>query len=310
MMRLQAGIAAVAVFFTSAVVPAACRTSQRAMPPAAVPQPNAGTADFSVAEADPANLKLTPDGDAAVAEWDRLSAKGADAVDSPVASPDASRPVANHLLQRKYPNVLTLHGPTDKRQIALTFDDGPDRRFTPKILDILHRYRVPATFFVLGSRAKALPDAMRRIAAEGHAVGNHSYWHPKLFREPIGRLHWEATQTDEVIRQTVGYRPKMFRAPYGALTEDMVRELARMDYRVVGWSADSQDWRQIPADQVVRNVMRDVRPGAIILFHSGGHWTEDLSGGVQALERLIPTLRSQGYEFVTVPRMLGIPVAR
>src|SRR5699024_3627959 len=100
-------------------------------------------------------------------------------------------PVSNSKLQKEYPNIIVLHGSPSKNQVALTFDDGPDTRFTPQVLDVLAKYDVKATFFLIGSRAKAHSEITRRIHEEGHAIGNHTYWHPNLPKEELERLHWE-----------------------------------------------------------------------------------------------------------------------
>jgi len=220
------------------------------------------------------------------------------------------KPMDNYLLQRKYPNVFVLHAPEDENRIALTFDDGPDSRFTPRVLDVLKKHNVKATFFVMGSRVKGVPRVARRIADEGHVMGNHTYWHPKLWRQSAGRIRWEALETDHAILEVAGYAPKLFRPPYGALTEELLTQLSAMNYTVVGWNVDSLDWKQLPADQVEANVVSNVRPGSIILMHSGGNWDQDLSGMVEALDRIIPRLKEQGMTFVTIPELLGVPKSK
>lgn len=216
------------------------------------------------------------------------------------------RPVSNEKLQQLYPDTVVLSGPRNQNKVALTFDDGPDARYTSQVLDVLKKHDVPATFFLLGARAQALPELTQRIHEEGHAIGNHSYWHPKMFEEPIGRLHWEVTQTQQVLNQIIGYEPSIFRAPYGGLTEELVEMLAEMNFSVIAWSVDSEDWKQIPAEEIVDNVMSHMHPGAIILMHDGGDWTQNLSGTVESLDTIIPQIKAQGLEFVTVPELLNI----
>ncbi|TMV07402.1 polysaccharide deacetylase family protein [Paenibacillus thermoaerophilus] len=259
------------------------------------------TAAFSSETTD--NLKLTPDGEEALLEDSAIRAAG-------VAPAAKAKPASNQALQRKYPSVLVMKGSGDKRQLALTFDDGPDRRFTPQVLEVLKKHGVKATFFMIGSRVQAHSDVAKRVADEGHVIGNHTFWHPKLYSESLDRLRWEATETDRVIEEAVGYKPKLFRAPYGGLTDEILQELGRMKYNVIGWSVDSLDWKQIPAETCIANVMKDVSPGGIVLMHSGGHWTEDLSGMVEALDRLIPMLRQDGYQFVTIPEMIETTASR
>ncbi|CAM4337611.1 polysaccharide deacetylase family protein [Paenibacillus alkaliterrae] len=213
----------------------------------------------------------------------------------------------NRTLVNKYPKIMALHASGKTNQVALTFDDGPDRRFTPQVLDVLKKHGVKATFFLVGSRVTGHPDVTQRIHKEGHIIGNHTYWHPKIFAESIGRMKWEANETDKVIRDIVGYSPKLFRAPYGGLNESRVEGLGAMNFSVIGWSVDSMDWKQIDSAAVQKNVMSKIHPGAIILMHSGGHWTQDLSGMVEAVDELIPALKKKGLTFVTVSQLLGIP---
>ncbi|WP_166244387.1 polysaccharide deacetylase family protein [Paenibacillus turpanensis] len=219
----------------------------------------------------------------------------------------AAQPASNTLLQSRFPGVLMLHGDPNSKTVALTFDDGPDGIYTPKVLDVLKKHKVKATFFVMGSRVEGHPSVTKRIVREGHSLGNHTYWHPKLYQENIQRLRWEAAQTDKIIQSTVGYSPRLFRPPYGGLNEDVLRELEKMNFRVIGWSVDSRDWTQADAGTVQQTVLEQLHPGAIILMHSGGHWSQDLSDMVEAVDQLIPQLKNKGLRFVTIPQMLGIP---
>ncbi|SMO36560.1 polysaccharide deacetylase family protein [Melghirimyces algeriensis] len=213
-------------------------------------------------------------------------------------------PVSNDLLQRKYPDVFVLRAPRNRNEVALTFDDGPDQRFTPQVLDVLKKHRVKATFFLMGSRVKALPEVTRRIRDEGHVIGNHTYWHPNLPKESVERMDWEVRETEKSIQQATGDRPRFFRAPYGEMDEKRLRRLRDMGYYITGWSVDSLDWRQLPTEEIKHNVLSNTHPGSIILFHSGGHWTQDLSTMVEALDEIIPRLKADGIRFVTVPEMV------
>lgn len=216
------------------------------------------------------------------------------------------KPASNRMLANQYPNILALHAPFTSKQIALTFDDGPDTRFTPQVLDVLEKHEVKATFFLVGARVAALPDITRQINEYGHIIGSHSYWHPKLYQESSERLDWEIRETDQAIVEIIGYRPSLFRPPYGGLTASIVEQLGAQGKSIVGWSVDSEDWRQLPAQEVEDNILNTVHPGAIILMHSAGDWTQDLSGMVTALDSLIPKLKQQGYELVTIPELLNI----
>lgn len=158
----------------------------------------------------------------------------------------------------------------------------------------------------MGSRAEAYPDLVMRIHDEGHTIASHTYWHPNLPEESIGRLDWELKETEQSIEEIVGYKPALFRAPYGALNKEIVEHLAKLDYTVVGWSTDSVDWRQLPGDEIARTVLSNADPGALILMHDGGNWDMNLSGTIDSLEPIINQLQGDGMEFVTVDEMLGV----
>lgn len=214
--------------------------------------------------------------------------------------------VSNSLLQREYPNIVVLRGPLNQNKIALTFDDGPDIRFTPQVLDVLGEYQVKATFFLMGARAEEHQPIVRRIYAEGHAIGNHGYWHPNLTEESLERVHWEVTATEETIYQILGIRTRLFRPPYGALNRQIVELIGSLGYAIILWNVDSLDWKQLGADVIADTVLGNTMPGSIILMHDGGDWTMDLSGTVESLHTIIPTLQAQGMEFVTIPELLNI----
>jgi peptidoglycan/xylan/chitin deacetylase (PgdA/CDA1 family) len=218
------------------------------------------------------------------------------------------QPVSNIILQQRYPETVVLRGAITDNRVALTFDDGPDPRFTPQVLDILKEYNVPATFFVMGARAEAYPDLVQRAAEEGHIIGNHTYWHPNLVEQgDVETLEREVSQTEDALANIIGYRTRLFRAPYGFLFNELVEKLAEMNYSIVGWDVDSLDWRELEAEDTAYNVLSNARPGAIILMHDGGDWESDRTSTVESLHQIIPTLQAQGIEFVTVPDLLNIP---
>lgn len=213
---------------------------------------------------------------------------------------------ANHLLRKKYPQQLYLNAQTENNKVALTFDDGPDKRFTPKLLDVLKNHHVKATFFSMGAKAAGHPELVKRIVNEGHAIGNHTYWHPNLIKISQERIEKEVKDTEAIIEKLTGVRTRLFRPPYGSLTEEVVEKLASLDYSIIGWSVDSLDWRQLPPEEISINVLSDIHPGAIILYHDGGDWTMDLSGTIKSVDYVIRRLKEEGYEFVTVPELLNI----
>ena len=220
-------------------------------------------------------------------------------------------PVDMTILQQRYPDTFILGGPTDQNRIALTFDDGPDPRYSEKVLDVLKEYNVPATFFVMGSRAVAYPEIVQRMVNEGHIIGNHTYFHPNLVEEAdIPTLEREVNRTEDVLNDIIGYRTSLFRPPYGFLYNELVEKLAEMRYLVIGWTVDSLDWQEDPPEVIASRVLDNVQPGAIILMHDGADWDGDRTNTIEALRQIIPTLQEQGYEFVTVPELLNVPFSR
>ena len=233
-------------------------------------------------------------------------------VPDPKGGPDFServrQPVSNIVLQQRYPNTIVLRGDATSNKVALTFDDGPDPRFTPLLLDVLKENNVKATFFLMGARAEVEPDLVKRIVAEGHIVGNHTFWHPNLVEVgDLATLETEVKKTEQVLEPLVSYKPKLFRAPYGFLYNELVEKLDELQYTVVGWSVDSLDWREMPAKEIAYNVISNTQLGSIILMHDGGEADADRTGTIEALREIIPTLQGQGLEFVTVPELLNIP---
>ncbi|GIP36966.1 hypothetical protein J31TS4_02460 [Paenibacillus sp. J31TS4] len=211
-------------------------------------------------------------------------------------------------LHKKYPSTFLLSGSPDKRQVALTFDDAPDVRFTPLILDELKKAGVKATFFVVGNRAQAHPELVRRMKEEGHAVGNHSLTHANLPKKSDEKFHEEILKTDEIIRGLTGYTPFLVRPPYGNISEEQIKWLASQRKKIINWNVDSLDWKNLNAEQVEANILGHAGPGSIVLQHAGGGVGEDLTGTVEALPGVIAKLREEGLELVTVPELLGIPL--
>lgn len=213
-------------------------------------------------------------------------------------------------LRLKYPQFFRLNGSVRENKIALTFDDGPDNKYTPAILDILSKYHVRATFFVLGVRAQANPAIIKRIVNEGHAIGNHSYNHANPDKLTEVQFEKQFTQTQAILNKLIGYEPKLIRTPYGALQENQLKWAANNGLIAVNWDIDSLDWKELSSTQVLANILEHTHRGAIVLQHSAGGESQDLSGTVKALPILIEELRKQGFKLVTVPELLHLPAAK
>ncbi|WP_445670276.1 polysaccharide deacetylase family protein [Paenibacillus sp. FSL P4-0338] len=230
---------------------------------------------------------------------------GSSASQSSVSRHKKSKGLSLSQLLRKYPETLKTQGPR-RKMIALTFDDVPDPRFTPQLLDVLRKYKVKATFFVVGSRAEKHPALVARMIREGHAIGNHSYNHPQFSKLSMNAFRIQIIRTENILQLLAGYKPKLIRPPYGDINEPQVKWAKSHGYKLVNWNVDSLDWRGLSKTQVKHNILSRAGRGAIILQHGGGGRGSNLQGTLQALPEIIGILRQRGYSFVTVPQMLQV----
>lgn len=187
------------------------------------------------------------------------------------------------------------------RFIALTFDDGPHPRLTPRLLDLLKKENVRATFFVLGEQAAAHPGIVRRIDLEGHEIGNHSWNHLSFSRLNRADIREELKSTSEAIRSATGRNPILMRPPYGDTNESLNLWIAEeFGMKVILWSIDSNDWRDRNAELVRRNILSKARPGSIVLCH------DIHASTIEAMPALIADLKRKGFRFVTVSELIRI----
>ncbi|NYI03929.1 polysaccharide deacetylase family protein [Allostreptomyces psammosilenae] len=178
--------------------------------------------------------------------------------------------------------------------VALTFDDGPNPADTPRLLEVLRQHRVKAVFCLWGDYVLAHPDIVRAIAADGHVLCNHSMHHDDMASWEPERVRADLLQTSAAIRRAVpGARIPYFRAPYGSWGQSGT-VAADLGMQPLGWRLAVADWEPTPADELVRRILEGVTPGAVVLLHDGGG---DRSPTVDAVERIIPDLRSRGWRF-------------
>ncbi|MEU9664561.1 polysaccharide deacetylase family protein [Streptomyces bobili] len=182
--------------------------------------------------------------------------------------------------------------------MVLTFDDGPDPRYTPGILDTLAEYDVRAMFFVCGEMAADQPGLLARMADEGHIVGNHTWSHPLLTKLTRRQIRSEMTRTSEVIENAYGERPRWFRAPYGAWNRAAFQLGSELGMEPLAWTVDTLDWTSPGTATIVDRVEKGAAPGVVVLSHDAGG---DRSQSVRALRRYLPQLLDAGYH-LTVPR--------
>lgn len=232
---------------------------------------------------------------------------------APVAGPQARRalkpstyrlqPLTGHGPPRAAPRrTLVRRAPLLRvsgrgRTMVLTFDDGPDPRYTPYILDTLREYDVRAMFFVCGEMVVHNRDLLARMAEEGHVVGNHTWSHPLLIRLSRDRIRAEMERTSDVVEEAYGERPAWFRAPYGAWNRTAFRLGAELGMEPLAWTVDTLDWTTPGTPAIVDRVENGAAPGVVVLSHDAGG---DRSQSVRALRTYLPQLLDSGYH-VTVP---------
>ncbi len=196
-------------------------------------------------------------------------------------------------------------GPANQDGVALTFDDGPDPIFTPRILDILAQFDARATFFVIGKRAEQHPEIIRAIAGAGHEIGNHTYTHRPLWLLPPRQTRQEIDRCTHVLTTILGEPPRYFRPPWGQSNLAAVRHSARVRQQRVLWSLRGEGWMPLARpERIVRMVARRLHAGAIINLHDGGGFPQTPARLVAALPGLLMLLQERGYRSLTLSELL------
>jgi len=196
------------------------------------------------------------------------------------------------------------------KQLALTYDDGPNDPHTLRLLDVLAQHDVHATFFLIGRFVQQCPNIVRRIAAAGHVVGNHTFNHPLLIFKRAAEIRRELSDCRAALRDAIGGHPSafsnLFRPPFGGRRPAVLRVARELGLDPIMWNVTGYDWNAPPAAVIERKVARRIRGGNVILLHDGGHkqMGADRSQTVLATDRLITRYKSEGYEFVTIPEMM------
>lgn len=194
-------------------------------------------------------------------------------------------------------------GPEEGRRITLTFDDGPASPFTEQMLDILRERKIPATFFVCGKNVERFPEVVRRIVAEGHTLGNHTYSHPFLYFRSRASIAEEIDHARAVIQKATGCRPEIFRPPYGVRWFGLTGVLRERGMRLVQWSDTGHDWNR-GVEGIIQATLKSLRPGAVILLHDGHKVRPpaevDRSDTVSALPTIIDRALELGFTFVPI----------
>ena len=198
-------------------------------------------------------------------------------------------------------------GESTKHAVALTFDDGPSPLFTPKILALLKQYQAHATFFVLGRKVEKYPGLVQAELRAGHEVGNHSYSHPYLTKSSQFNLEKEVERTDMAL-DLLGCPKKgrLIRPPFSAFDDRLTTYIAHKQQHLALWSIDSGDWQGLGSEAIVKNVLTRVKNGSIVIFHDSDEKDQaDRTPTVEALEVILPALKAEGYELVTVSELVA-----
>jgi peptidoglycan-N-acetylglucosamine deacetylase len=192
------------------------------------------------------------------------------------------------------------------RQLALTYDDGPNDPHTLRLLEVLAKHDVKATFFLIGRYLKQRPDIAREVARGGHVVGNHTFSHPNLIFASAPQTRTQLLECGRALTEAVEEPSRLFRPPFGGRRPSTLRIARALGLEPVMWSVTGSDWKGKPADYIEQKIRQQIRGGDVILLHDGGHaaFGEDRSQSVIATGRLIARYKSEGYEFVTIPEMM------
>lgn len=192
---------------------------------------------------------------------------------------------------------------TTEKVVALTFDDGPHKKYTEEILNLLELYNAKGTFFIVGKQAENNPEIILRMYEDGHELANHTYTHP--YTTSVSKIVEEIKQTNNVIFSITGYSPYLFRPVEGYYTDDIVEAVVEDGFKIVMWSwhQDTEDWKNPGVNNIVSKVLSGMREGDVILFHDGGGNRQQT---VQSLEKILPELQKQGYKFITISQMIEL----
>jgi peptidoglycan/xylan/chitin deacetylase (PgdA/CDA1 family) len=192
------------------------------------------------------------------------------------------------------------------RQLALTYDDGPNDPHTFRLLEILARHNVRATFFLIGRYVAQRPDIVRELIQAGHVVGNHTFTHPLLTVQSAVEVRKQLRDCRSALQDAIGKHSNFFRPPFGGRRPAVLDIARELGLEPVMWNVSGYDWKAPPAEVIERKVRKQIRGGDLILLHDGGHrqMGADRSQTVLATDHLISRYRSEGYEFLTVQQMI------
>ncbi len=201
--------------------------------------------------------------------------------------------------------IVIKRAATAEKVVAVTIDDGPHEKATPRMLEALRETGIKATFFILGKSAEEYPELVRQVIAEGHEVATHGYSHRNMARMSRAQCEEEWEKAERVLAE-LGADAKLFRPPGGAYGQSLVEGAKQRGFHIILWDVDPRDWQVPSADTITERIMTDVRPGSIILLHDGQYPLHS----ADALRKVVERMKADGYSFVTVSELIGISSGR
>ncbi|MGE3824886.1 MAG: polysaccharide deacetylase family protein [Bacteroidia bacterium] len=190
---------------------------------------------------------------------------------------------------------------TDKKEIAITFDDGPDKNVTPALLEVLNKHSAKAAFFCIGRKIEGNEAVLKKIDSEGHVIGNHSFSHSNFFDFfTAGKMKREFEQSDKLVFDAIGKQMNFYRPPYGITTPAMKKAVKEKQYETIGWSVRSMDSMQKNEQKLMNKLTKQLKPGAVFLFHDT--WT----GVVPLMDKFLTEAKAQGYTIVRPDELFNV----
>ncbi len=194
--------------------------------------------------------------------------------------------------------IYCVQKPEDEKVVALSFDAAWGNEDTGKLIEIMDKYKVKTTFFVVGGWVDKFPESVKQLSDAGHEIMNHSNTHPHMTQISVEKMKEEVQKCDEKIKNITGVKPTLFRAPYGDYNNDVIQAMRETGHFTIQWDVDSLDWKNLSPNEICDRVLNKVKPGSIVLFHNAALHTPE------ALPTIIESLQKDGYKIVPVSEII------